>query len=281
MKVIDFRFRPSTPEAVKGMLTPGTVFYPMCEYFNYAARAKPEPIETIVEHMKDSNVVKGCVIGRDVETTNGAQSSNPGILDLMKQYPDRFVGFAGLDPHKGMDAVAELNRRVTKDGFSGAAIDPYMARIPADHARYYPIYAKCCELGVPIVITTGPATLVQDAVMDDASPKHIDRVACDFPDLRIIMSHGGYPYVNEAIMVVQRNRNVYMDLAEYEQQPFSEKYFEAVNTILSDKILFASAAPYMDFQEQIALYCNTLPIKPEVLENVMYKNAARLLGLEK
>ena len=279
MNIIDFRFRPSTPDAVRGMLSKGGVFSPMFEYFRYADRAKPEPIETIVEKLRASHVVKGCVIGRDAETTYNLTSSNQSIVELTKSYPDLFIGFAGVDPNKGMDAVRELRDRVQKDGMRGAAIDPYLARIPADHARYYPIYAKCVELNIPVVITTGPATLIRGAVMEDASPAHIDRVACDFPDLTIVISHGGYPYVNEVIMVVQRNKNVYMDLAEYEEQPFSEKYFEAANTILSDKILFASAAPFMDFQEQIALY-QRLPINKDVLEKIMYKNAAKLLGLE-
>ena len=278
MSIIDFRFRPSTPAAVQGMLAKGGVFSPMFEYFNYAARAKPEPIETIVANLKSASVVKGCVIGRDAETTYNLGSSNPGIVELMQSYPDLFIGFAGLDPHKGMAAVYELKKRVEEDGMRGAAIDPYLARIPADHAKFYPIYAKCVELNIPIVITTGPATLVRGAVMEDASPARIDRVACDFPDLKIIISHGGYPYVNEAIMVVERNANVYMDLAEYEEQPFSEKYIDAANKFLSDKILFASAAPFMDFKAQIDLY-NRLPFKPEVREKIMYSNAAKLLGL--
>lgn len=243
MKIIDFRFRPSTPDAVKGMLAKGGPFSPMFEYFNYKDRAKPEPIGQIVKEMEAQNVVKGVVIGRDAETTYGLKSSNPGILELMRQYPDRFIGFAGVDPIKGMDAITELKNRVERDGFRGAAIDPYLARIPADHRRFYPIYAKCCELNIPIVITTGPATLVRGAVM-----------------------------------VVQRNANVYLDIAEYEQQPFSEKYIEAANTIISDKVIFSSAAPFMDFQEQIALY-RSLPFTPEVLEKVMYKNACRILGL--
>lgn len=278
MKIIDFRFRPSTPDAVKGMLAKGGPFSPMFEYFNYKDRAKPEPIGQIVKEMEAQNVVKGVVIGRDAETTYGLKSSNPGILELMRQYPDRFIGFAGVDPIKGMDAITKLKNRVERDGFRGAAIDPYLARIPADHRRFYPIYAKCCELNIPIVITTGPATLVRGAVMEDSAVCHIDRVACDFPDLKIIISHGGYPYVSETIMVVQRNANVYLDIAEYEQQPFSEKYIEAANTIISDKVIFSSAAPFMDFQEQIALY-RSLPFTPEVLEKVMYKNACRILGL--
>ena len=277
MKIIDFRFRPSTPDAVNGMLG-NKVLGEMFELFHYADRAKPEPIEKIVGDMEKQGVVKGVVTGRDAETTYGLASANPGIVALMERYPDKFIGFAGLDPHKGMDALAELTRMVTKHGMRGAAIDPYLARIPASHARYYPIYAKCCELDVPIVITTGPATLVRDAVMDDAHPRHIDRVAADFPDLKIVISHGCYPWVNEAVMTVHRNRNVYMDLAEYEEQPFSEGYIQAANSLIGDKLLFASAAPFMDFQEQIALY-KRLPFTPGVRENVMYNNAARLLGL--
>lgn len=276
MNIIDFRFRPSTPDAVKGMLS-NKVFGGMFELFKYSDRAKPEPIEKIVADMEKQGVVKGVVTGRDAETTYGLGSANPGILELMRQYPDKFTGFAGLDPHKGMDATAELTRMVEL-GMKGAAVDPYLARIPASHAKYYPIYAKCCELDVPIVITTGPATLVDGAVMDDAHPRHIDRIAADFPKLKIVISHGCYPWVSEVIMTVHRNRNVYIDLAEYEEQPFSEGYIKAANSLIGDKVLFASAAPFMDFQEQIELY-KRLPFTPQTLENVMYNNAARLLGI--
>jgi hypothetical protein len=277
MKIIDFRFRPSTPDAVQGMLA-NTVFGGMFNLFKYAERAKPEPIEDIVAAMERQGVVRGVVTGRDAQTTYGLASGNQGIVALMRRYPDKFIGFAGLDPHKGMQALAELTSMVIEHGMRGAAIDPYLARIPASHARFYPIYAKCCELNVPVVITTGPATLVDNAIMDDAHPRHIDRVATDFPTLKIVISHGCYPWVSEAIMTVHRHRNVYIDLAEYEEQPFSEGYIQAANTLIGDKVLFASASPFMDFQEQIALY-KRLPFEPQVLENVMFNNAARLLGL--
>ena len=67
--------------------------------------------------------------------------------------------------------------RTQEYGMKGIAIDPYLARIPADHAKYYPIYAKCCELDIPIVITTGPATLVRDAVMDDVAQAQYGYIA--------------------------------------------------------------------------------------------------------
>lgn len=277
MNAIDFRFRPNTHDAVKGMLN-NKVFGAMFEFFKYAERANPQPLEDIVRDLAANNVLKGVVTSRDAETTYGLGSGDQGVLSLMEQYPDRFIGFAGVDPHKGMAALSQLQHMVVDKGMRGAATDPYLARIPADHARYYPVYAKCCELNIPVVITTGPATLVQGAVMDDAHPRHIDRVACDFPDLKIVISHGCYPWVNEVIMVVHRHRNVFMELSEYEESPFSEGYVQAANTLIGDKILFASAAPFMDFKAQIALY-KRLAFTPEVLENIMYNNAARLLGL--
>ena len=167
---------------------------------------------------------------------------------------------------------------VETHGFRGAAIDPFLAKIPANHAKYYPIYAKCCEFDIPVVISTGMATLVDGADPEHCHPRYIDAVARDFPKLKIVVSHGCYPWVNEIIMVVQRNRNVYLELSEYEQSPFSEGYIQAANTMIGDKVIFASAHPFLDFKGQIALY-RKLPFSPQALENIFYNNAARLLGL--
>lgn len=278
MKVIDFRFRPSTHEAVSGMLT-HKVFGDMFDLFNYADRAKPRDIENIIAEMDEQHIVQGVVTSRDAETTYGLASGDAGVLALVQQYPTRLTGFAGIDPHKGMDAVRKLHSMVLEHGMRGAATDPYLAQIPADHAKYYPFYAKCCELDIPVVITTGPGTLVRGAIMDDGHPRHIDRVACDFPELKIVISHGCYPWVNEVIMVVHRHKNVYMELSEYETSPFSEGYIHAANTLIGNKILFASASPFMEFAEQIALY-KSLPFTPAVLENIFYTNAAQLLNIQ-
>ena len=142
---------------------------------------------------------------------------------------------AGLDPHKGMDAIDELGLMVETHGFHGAAIDPFLAKIPANHAKYYPIYAKCCEFDIPVVISTGMATLVDGADPRALPPPVYRRGGPGLPKLKIVVSHGCYPWVNEIIMVVQRNRNVYLELSEYEQSPFSEGYIQAANTMIGDK----------------------------------------------
>lgn len=276
MKIIDFRFRPNTPEVLSGIAN-NTAFKGLCASIDFG-KMKPQTLDEVVADLDRHHVVKAVITGRDCETTYASKSNNGSVAEFVGKYPEKFIGYVGLDPHKGMRAVRELKQAVEQQGFRGASIDPYLAQIYVNDAKYYPLYAKCCELDVPVVITTGPATLVPNAVIDHVAPRYIDFVARDFPELKIIVSHGGYPWVNEMIIVAQRNENVYLELSEYEFFPMSEAYIHAVNTIIADKVLYASAHPFVDFREALKNY-EKLPLKPEVREKVLYRNAARLLGL--
>ena len=277
MPIIDFRFRPHTPEAVATINAKHPIYGAMFTLFKLPERLRGESLTDIVASLRALNVVKAVVTGRDAESTFGVPSGNDGVLELMEAFPDLFIGFAGLDPHKGMTALRELKQRAAQ-GMRGASIDPYMAKIPADHALFYPLYAACCELDIPMVVTTGAATLIPGVVMDDTHPRHLDRVATDFPELRLVLSHAGYPFVAETLMMVQRHPNVYLELSEYERMPFAEAYFTAANTFLGDRILFASAHPFNNVRDHIALY-DTLPFSDAVRPLVMHDNAARLLKL--
>lgn len=277
LKVIDFRFRPNTPDVMA--IGESKMFKALCESIGFSGR-KTQPLEEIVEELDKYGVEKAVILGRDAETTYQWKGSNDGVANFVNQYPDKFIGFAGLDPHKGMAAIHELKRAVNELGLKGASIDPYLAQIYVNDAKYYPIYAKCCELDIPIVMTTGPATFVPGAVIDHVAPRYIDFVARDFPELTIIISHGCYPWVNEMIMVAQRNQNVYFEMSEYEFFPMSEAYIQAANTIIPDKLLFASAHPFVDFKDALEGY-EKLPFTDEVRQRVMYQNAARILKLDK
>lgn len=276
MNIIDFRFRPNTDEILKG-IAGNPAFRGMCQSIDFN-KMLPQTVEEVVRELDQHNVVKAVISGRDCESTYGAKSNNNSVIEFCHQFPDKFIGFVGLDPLKGMAAIEELKHDVNEEGMRGAAIDPYLARIFVNDAKYYPIYSKCCELNIPLIIATGPGSLVPNAVIDHVAPRYIDYVARDFPELKIIVSHGGYPWVNEMITVAQRNANVFLELSEYEFFPQSDAYIEAANTILSDKIMYASAHPFVDFKVALKNY-EQLPFKPEVREKIMYKNAAKVLGL--
>lgn len=275
MRAIDCRFRPNTPETITGIQS-SNMFKELCKAIDFG-RMQAQSLDEIAAGLRENGVELAVITGRDCETTYGSPSNNPGVKAFCAAYPDLFLGFWGMDPHKGMAAVRDLARAVAEDGVRGAAVDPYLARIPANDARYYPIYAKCCELDLPLVVTTGPASFVPGAVIEHVAPRCIDCVARDFPELRIVISHGCYPWVGEAIMVVQRNPNVYMEISEYERFPQAEAYVQAANTLIGDKLLFASAHPFVDYRQALATYAE-LPFTPEVREKVLFRNAARLLG---
>lgn len=276
MSIIDFRFRPNTPEILNGIQN-SKMFAGLCQHIDFS-KMKPQTVAECVADLTAHNVVKAVITGRDAETTYGAPANNQSIIDWVQSYGDKFIGFFGMDPHKGMDGIRSLVKAVEHYGMKGAAIDPYLAQMYPNDAKFYPIYSKCCELNIPIVFTTGPATLVPNAVVDHVAPRYIDFVARDFPELKIVISHGAYPWVNEAICVAERNANVYIDISEYENSPMSEAYVQAANTMISDKLLYASAHPFIDFRQAIDTY-NNLGFTPEVRQKVMHDNAAKLLGL--
>ena len=280
MQIIDFRFRPHTKETLetlsnspifrKGLLESGR------DLDAFVASAKT--MDAIADELKAANFMRAVIVGRDAETTYQFKPNHEEIIPFLQKYPDLFVGFAGVDPHKGMDAVYQLENLVKNHGFCGAAIDPMYAQIRSNHERYYPIYAKCCELDIPVIITTGLSPSSPGVTMDSAAPIYIDAVARDFPMLKIILSHGGYPWVGETIGLAIRNTNVYLELSECETQPLSNAYIEAANGPLQEKILFASAHPFFHYSDGIALY-QKLPFQDEVRENIFWKNAAKLLNL--
>lgn len=276
MKVIDFRFRPNTPEIINGIKN-SAMFKAACKAIGFDAR-KPQPLEEIVADLDRLGVELGVITGRDAETTYGSPANNGSVLEFCKKYPNKFVGFWGIDPHKKMAAVYEIVKAVEEHGMKGIAIDPYLAHIPACEARFYPLYTKCAELGIPVFITMAPPPQVSGALMDYCDPRQVDQVARDFPELTLIMSHGGYPFVNEAIYACLRNANVYMDISEYERAPMVDVYVQAMKTLITDKVLFASAHPFIELADALDAYKH-FDFSDEVRNKIMYENARKVLKL--
>ena len=278
MNGIDFRFRPNTPEIINGIKN-RAMFKAACKAIGFDAR-KPQPLDEIVADLNNLGVELGVITGRDCETTYGFPANNNSVLEFCRAYPDKFVGFWGIDPHKKMDAVREIERVVADYGMKGIAIDPYLAHIPASEARFYPLYTKCCELNIPVFITMAPPPQVPGAILEYADPRDVDKVARDFPELTLIMSHGGYPFVNEAIYTCLRNANVYMDISEYERAPMVDVYVRAMNDLIPDKVLFASAHPFVELADALDAYTH-FDLTEETRRKVMYENACRVLGLDR
>ncbi len=228
----------------------------------------------------------GVIFSVDTETTTGeAPDSNDYVAEIVREYPEQFMGFASVDPWKEEAAVAELDRSVRELGLKGLKLHPiHQAFFPNDK-RFYPLYIKCVELGVPVLFHTGFAAAGAGLPggaglkLKHAAPiPGIDDVAADFPDLTIIMAHPAWPWVEEQIAVALHKPNVYLDLSGWAPKYIPEQLIGETNTRLRDKVLFGSDFPYMPADRWLREW-EELPIREEVRPKVLLENARRLLGL--
>ncbi|MFH4324601.1 amidohydrolase family protein, partial [Acinetobacter baumannii] len=121
------------------------------------------------------------------------------IAEVVAQHPQRFKGVIGINPSRIMMWLGKLERAVRELGFVGAHLYPHWFKRRPDHRIYYPFYAKCAELGVPIQIQVGHSA--QRFLPTVAHPMTLDRIAIDFPELKIIGIHIGYPWTEAMISV--------------------------------------------------------------------------------
>jgi predicted TIM-barrel fold metal-dependent hydrolase len=251
-----------------------------------APRVRPLTMEVdaFIHQLDEMDVERAVIFNLDEETPSGIEPQpNDYYADLVRQHPDRFIGIAGIDPLKGMDAVREI-RRCHELGLRGVAIRPFMFGIPPTHARMYPIYSTCVELDIPIWFHLSINYSTQN--MEVERPIHLDVVAQDFPELKMIAGHGGWPWVAEMTAVAWRNPNVYIDIASYMPRYLAmpgsgwETLLNLGNSILQDRVLFGSTWLFMGQSiRQLADAVMELPLKESVKEKWLHHNAAALFGV--
>ena len=241
--------------------------------------------DEFVELLDKMGVEKAVIFNLDEETPSGiAGLPNDYYAEIVKKHPDKFVGFAGIDPLKRMEAIREI-RRSYDLGLRGVAVRPFMFGIPPHHAKMYPIYSTCVELDIPIWFHLSINYSTNN--MEVERPIYLDIVAQDFPELKIIAGHGGWPWVNELVAVAWRNPNIYIDIASYLPKYIGmkgtgwEQLIHFGNSVLQDRILFGSTWLFMGMSiKQLADGVMELPLKEEVKRKWLYENAAKLLGIK-
>lgn len=273
MKIIDCRFRPLTPE-FNWYIEPEPANF----WVTQTRPLKPEPMETTMKYFKKMGVVGAVCSGRDLRSVGGPYVSNEYIANLEKEWPV-FIGVAGIDPLS--KTVKEDIQHAIKDlGLKGVSVDPFALKTCADDKRFYPIYEKCCELGVPVLITVGPLPIRGGSYMEWGNPLAADHICADLPDLKVLLSHACFPWTQELIAVVWRHENLYIESSIYRHLPGANLLVEAVNTVISDKMCYASAYPYADYTQSLTKFLD-MGWESWVLPKIMYQNANRLFGLDR
>ena len=202
------------------------------------------------------------------------------VAEAVRAHPDRFHGLAGVDPTQGMDAIRELQRGVEELGFIGAHSYPHWFELAPDHARYYPVYAKCVELGIPIQLQVGQSLIYtpEQHLRSVARPITLDAVACDFPELKLIGIHIGIPWAEEMIAMAWKHPNVFIGSDAHSPKYWPKAFVQFLNSYGQDKVIFGTDYPVLDFK-RTRDEIEALDLKPEVKRKFLRDNALRIYGL--
>ena len=199
---------------------------------------------------------------------------------VCRAHPNRFSGLAGIDPFRGMAGVRELEHAVRRLGFVGAHLYPHHFELAPDHAKYYPYYAKCCELDIPIMMQVGQSLIYRRdrRRRSVGRPITLDAVACDFPELKIIGIHIGIPWTEEMIAMAWKHENVFIGSDAHAPKHWPPEFVHFLNTYGRHKVMFGTDWPVIE-PERAMLEIEGLGLRPDSQALLLGENAARVFKL--
>ena len=234
-----------------------------------AALAERDPVDHALALM-DHYGIETALIGSGSEDQSRALSG----------HPDRFLPSMGVDPNDGMKAVEAIVRAHETIGLRAVAAFPAgcSPQVPIDDKRWYPVYAKCCELGIPVFMCVGvPGPRVP---MGCQKVERLDEVCWFFPELTVVMRHGAEPWEDLAVKLMLKWPNLYYSTSAFAPRYYPKAIIDYANTRGADKVIYGGYFPMGLTLERIFGDLPGVPLKEEVWPKFLRGNARRVLGLD-
>jgi len=241
-------------------------------------------LEEMIEKMEEAGIDKAFLIA-----ARTGRVGLPGcyhmpysvVADACSKYPEHFYGLAGIDPFEGMNGVRAFEDAIKNMGFVGAHLYPHWYELAPDHAKYYPFYAKCCELNVPIQMQVGQSMVYSQEYRTKSvgQPIALDAVACDFPELKLIGIHVGIPWHDEMISMAWKHENIFIGCDAHRPKYWPKSFIHYLNSYGQDKIIFGTDFPVLEFKKTID-DIDALGLKSEVRKKLLRDNVIRVYGLD-
>lgn len=260
----------------------GEFFDAASAYFK-APRERPKMPE-IIELYRETQIAL-VLFTVDAESAMGAKRvSNYEVAEQAQKNDDICIAFASIDPHKGKYGAREARDLVENHGVKGFKFHGIAQNAhPADRMAY-PIYEVINEYKLPAIFHTGHSGMGTGMRggggmrLKYGEPMLIDDVAVDFPDMKIILAHPSWPWVDQSLSMAMHKDNVFIDLSGWSPKYFPKQVIQYANTQLKHKMLFGSDFPLIHPDKWIKT-AQDVGFREEVMPLILKDNAAKVLGL--
>jgi predicted TIM-barrel fold metal-dependent hydrolase len=210
----------------------------------------------------------------------GVSASDEVAQRALREHPDRFIPSCATEPNDGMADLRNIQRMHDEFGIKAVSAFPAgcVPQVPIDDKRFYPVYAKCCELDVPIFCCVGvPGPRIPMACQH---VERIDEVMWFFPELKFVMRHGAEPWTELAVKLMLKWPNLYYSTSAFAPKYYPKAIVDYANTRGADRVLYAGYFPMGLTLERIFGDMPNVPFRDEVWPKFLRENAIRVLGLE-
>lgn len=211
------------------------------------------------------------------------------VASYVAAHPDRLIGFLSVDPtQNGWER--ELRDGHERLALRGIKLLPMYAGFQPDDERLDPLWSYAQKHRLPVLLHTG-TTFIAQAPLENTLPRHLDRVATRFPEVKIIMAHLGHPYEGECVVVARKHSNVYADISALHYRPF--QLYHSLMLVqeygIWNKILFGTDYPFTTVNATIEglhklndmLDGTRLPrLDEQQIDAMIHRDSLQLLGLD-
>ena len=234
------------------------------------ARFADDPVAAVLSEMDRFDVQHALV---------GVSAANEPGLQALRAHPDRLSGTVDVDPNRAMESVRELRQAVEDWGVVAAACFGAGTFPPRayDDPAWFPIYAACVELGVPILLTVGiPGPRVP---FTPQRVECLDVVCYEFPELAVVMRHGAEPWAALAVKLMLKWPGLYYSTSAFAPKYYPREIVDYANTRGAEKILFAGYFPMGLSYDTIFEQLPAVGFRDEVWPKFVRDNARRVFSL--
>jgi predicted TIM-barrel fold metal-dependent hydrolase len=277
MKVIDVWCNIFTPEGMKKYYVKSPELKEVVDRWKLGERTKGYSVDDFLKILDESQVEKIIIPALKIKSfVKQELIKDMGIEEIHEicaENPDRLKGMMGINPFRRMDGVRELERAVKEYGFVGAHIHSYGFGIPINDAMYYPFFAKCVELDIPIMIQVGHSAEYMPSKL--GRPILLDDIALYFPELRIIAAHTGWPWVEELIALAWKHPNVFIATTAHAPKYWDRSLVSFINSRGKNKVLYGTDFPVLNHAESLA-QIEELKLREESRSKLLRENAMKV-----